>query len=125
MDKQISKILTVSFALAASISGVTMHLLLKALGGAFGIVALWMGNDLFRHGVPVAFGLLVFGLLQFNPRALGWGYEVIIELKRVVWPSQKDVKAMTIAVFIMVVTISIIIALFDMVSSYTLRFLVN
>jgi preprotein translocase subunit SecE len=125
MEKQTSKVLTVTFALAGVISGITLSLLLKALSGAFGIVAVWMGNDLFRHGLPVAFGFLVFALLQFNPRVLGWGYEVVIELKRVVWPSQKDVVTMTWAVFVMVTVISLVIALFDFVSSYILKFLVG
>jgi len=125
MEKQISKILTLTFALAGGIAGVSLSLLLKALAGAFGIIAVWMGNDLFRHGVPVTFGFLVFVVLQFNPRALGWGYEVIIELKRVVWPAQKDVITMTWAVFIMVTVISLVIALFDFVSSYILKFLVG
>jgi preprotein translocase subunit SecE len=125
MEKQISKILTLTFALAGTISGLTLGLLLKALAGAFGFLAVLMGHDLFRHGLPLTFGFLVFVLLQFNPRALGWGYEVIVELKRVVWPSQKDVVTMTWAVFIMVTVISLVIALFDFVSSYILRFLIG
>jgi preprotein translocase subunit SecE len=125
MEKQISKVLTLSFAIAGGIAGITLSLLLKALSGAFGTVAIWMGYDLFRHGLPVAFGFLVFIALQFNPRALGWGYEVIIELKRVVWPTQKDVVTMTWAVFVMVTVISLVIALFDFISSYILKFLVG
>lgn len=125
MEKQISKVLTLSFAVGGAISGIALSLLLKALAGAFGVIALWMGYDLFRHGLPVAFGFLVFGLLQFNPRVLGWGYEVMIELGRVVWPAKKDVITMTWAVFIMVTVIAIVIALFDFVSSYILRFLIQ
>lgn len=125
MEKQISKVLTLTFALAGGIAGVTLSLLLKALAGAFGVIAVSMGNDLVRHGLPVVFGFSVFALLQFNPRVLGWGYEVIVELKRVVWPAQKDVVGMTWAVFVMVTVISLVIALFDFVSSYILRFLVG
>ncbi len=117
MDKTNSKILTMSFALAALLGGFTLHLLIRVLAGAFGTVARLADSDVIRHGVPVAFGLVLFAVLQFNPKIWGWGEEVVSEIRKVVWPSGKDTTAMTIVVIIFVALASLIIAAFDFLSS--------
>jgi len=125
MDKTNSKVLTLSFATVAALLGFTLHLLIKSFAGAFGIVARMADSDLIRHGVPVALGLLVFVLLQFNPRVLTWGDEVVLEIRKVVWPSQKDLVAMTIVVVVMVLISSLIVTSFDFVSGYIITALMK
>ncbi len=73
MEKTNSKILTLSFAVAGALIGLTIHLLIKAFAGAFGVVARAADSDMVRHGLPVVIGLAVFAVLQFNPRVLSWG----------------------------------------------------
>lgn len=125
MDNTNSKILTLSFALAAALAGFTLHLVIKILAGAFGIVARMADSDLVRHGVPVLFGLALFAVLQFNPRILTWGEEVVSEVRKVVWPSGKDTTAMTIVVIIFVLVASVIITTFDYVSASGMNLLVK
>lgn len=125
MDRTNSKILTMSFALAALLAGFTLHLLIVVSAGAFGVVARMADSDVVRHGVPVAFGLALFALLQFNPKIWNWGEEVVSEIRKVVWPSRKDVTAMTIVVIIFVILASIVIAAFDMLSSQILNVLLK
>ncbi len=125
MEKTNSKILTVSFALAAMLVGLTTSLLIQAFAGAFGVVARAADSDVIRHGLPVALGLAVFLVLQFNPRILTWGEEVVTEIRKVVWPSRKDVTAMTIAVVIMVLISSVIISTFDLVSGFFINYLMK
>lgn len=125
MEKSFSKILTLSFALFAAVTAIALSLLLKSLSGVFASLSMVMSYDWFRHGVPVLVGFLVFFSLQFHPRVLGWGYEVLTELSRVVWPSKKDVLAMTWAVLIMVVFIAIVIALFDVVAAAIMNLIVG
>ncbi|MCS6838807.1 MAG: preprotein translocase subunit SecE [Bdellovibrionaceae bacterium] len=125
MEKQIAKAITLSFAAAGAIVAVGLGLLLKSLAGAFGSIAVLMGYDAFRHGLPVVVGLAVFLALRFHPRAVGFSYEVMVELQRVVWPPQKDVRAMTIAVIFMVTIISVIIFLFDFLSALLLKYIVG
>ena len=115
MDKTNQKILFVSFAAAGILLGATVHLLLKAFAGAFGVVARLSSSDLVRHGFPVLTGLLVFLLLQLNPKVRAWGDEVIVEIRKVVWPSRKDTTAMTIVVCVMVVISSLIVTSFDFI----------
>lgn len=123
MDKANSKILTLSFAIAAVLCGFTLHLLLKAFSGAFGIVARLTSSDLVKHGFPVVIGLGLFLILQFSPKILAWGDEVVTEVRKVVWPSQKDVSAMTLVVVIMVIVSSVIITSFDFISGYVVNML--
>jgi preprotein translocase subunit SecE len=125
MDKTNSKILTLSFAVTAAISGLTLHLLIKSFAGAFGIVARYTDSDVVRHGLPVGLGLLLFAVLQFHPRVLTWADEVIVEIRKVVWPSQKDMTAMTIVVVIMVLISSVIVTSFDFVSGYVINMLMK
>ncbi|MFN7727590.1 MAG: preprotein translocase subunit SecE [Bdellovibrio sp.] len=123
MDKTNSKVLTLSFATAGALTGLTLHLLLKAFGSAFGVVARLADSDLVRHGVPVAIGLIVFLVLQFSPKVLTWGEEVVSEIRKVVWPSRKDVTAMTIVVCVMVLISSVIVTSFDFMSGYMINML--
>lgn len=121
MDKTNQKILTVAFATAGAIFGLTLSLLITALSGIFGWMANLAGQDWFRHGLPVVAGFGMFLFLQFSPKMLQWGDEVVSELRKVVWPSRKDVTAMTIVVCIMVVVSSLVISSFDFVSGYVLN----
>ncbi len=125
MEKTNSKILTISFAMAAILVGLTLSLLIKAFAGAFGVVARAADSDFVRHGLPVVVGLAVFAVLQFNPRVLGWGEEVVTEIRKVVWPSRKDTVAMTIACVYMVLVSSGIIWLFDLISGVVINYLMK
>jgi preprotein translocase subunit SecE len=125
MEKTNSKILTLSFAVSGVLVGFTVHLLLKAFAGAFGVVARASDSDLVRHGLPVTVGLLLFVLLQFNPRVIAWGGEVVTEIRKVVWPSQKDTTAMTIVCVVMVLISSVIISSFDLISGFFINYLMK
>lgn len=125
MDKTNSKVLTLSFALASALAGFTLHLLIKILAGAFGAVARMADTDMVRHILPVVFGLVMFALLQFNPRVLTWGEEVVVEIRKVVWPSGKDTTAMTIVVVIFVIIASFIITSFDLLAGQAINLLMR
>jgi preprotein translocase subunit SecE len=125
MEKVNSKILTVSFASFGALCGVTLSILLRSFSGAFALVARALESDLVRHGLPVLVGFVVFAVLQFNPKVMVWGEEVVTEVRKVVWPSRKDTLAMTIAVCIMVLISSVIIGVFDLFSGYLINFLVK
>jgi len=125
MENSNTKILTLSFALTGAISGLVLHLLIKSFSAAFGIVARIADSDLVRHGLPVFVGLAVFAVLQLNPKVKAWADEVITEVKKVVWPSQKDTTAMTVVVLIMVAISSVIISMFDLASGMFLKWIMG
>jgi preprotein translocase subunit SecE len=121
MEKTNSKIITLSFAIGAFLTGLVVSLLIKAFAGAFAVVARASDSDIVRHGVPLLVGFGLFAVCQFNPRIVTWADEVVSEVRKVVWPSRKDTTAMTVAVVIMVFVSSAIISLFDFVSAYIIN----
>lgn len=125
MDNTNSKLITLCFAIAAALIGLTAKLLLVAFSSAFGIIARISSSDLVKHGLPVVLGMAVFAALQFNPRVLAWADEVVLEIKKVVFPSRKDTTAMTMVVIVMVFISSIVIASFDFISGYVLNILMK
>ena len=125
MDKTNSKIITLCFVSLSVLVGFSLSVLLKALSGAFGIIAKLSDNDLFKHGLPVAVALTLFLSLQFNKNILAWSDEVIAEVKKIVWPPIKDTRAMTIVVIIMVFISSVIISVFDIFSGFVLNQLIK
>lgn len=118
MEKSNSKILTLSFAIASGIIGLTIHLLIKAFSGAFGVVARAAEHDAVKHGLPVVTGLGLFLYLQFSPKILAWGEEVVSEVRKVVFPTRKDTTGMTIVVLIFVFVSSVIVTVFDFGSAW-------
>lgn len=121
MNKTVSKIVTLSFLLFSAIVGITISTLLKVFSGAFGPIAKAMNYDLFKHGLPVALTLALFIYLQFNSKILLWADEVIIEVRKVIWPTPKDTRGITIVVVIMILISSLIVSFFDMFSGFALN----
>ncbi len=120
MDKTNQKVLTLSFLIVAVLLALTLNLLIASLAGAFSIVARAASSDFVRHVVPVLIGLGTFTALQFNKKVLVWGDEVVAELRKVVFPPQKDVVLSTGVVIVMVLISSVIITSFDFVSGWSL-----
>lgn len=116
-----SKIVTLCLVSFSALVGFTLATLFRALSGAFAIFAKAMNYDWFKHGVPVAVALILFFSLQFNKNFLTWADEVIAEIKKVVWPSIKDTRGMTIVVVVMVLISSVIISVFDVFSGFVLN----
>lgn len=125
MDRSNAKIITVCLAASSALVGLTIALLLRSFAGAFGVVARLVDSNAIRHGVPVVVGLVMFFVLQFNPRVVTWAEEVVVEIKKVVWPSRKDTTAMTIVTLIMVLISSLIVTGFDFVSGFVMKSLIQ
>lgn len=125
METNNKKILTVSFAAAGALVGLVLGILIGLLSAASPKLEPYLSSDLVKHGVPLTLGFVTYLVLQFNPKILAWGEEVIAELRKVVWPSRKDTMAMTTVVCIMVVISGIVLGFFDLVSNYFVQFLVS
>lgn len=125
MDNNNKKIITVSFLIAGALVAFVLGLLMDAFAGSFIAVARVVSNDFVRHVLPVIIGIITFAILQFNPKTVKFADEVVTELKKVVWPSQRDTIAMTIVVCIMLVLSGVLFGVFDFASSYVVNWLVN
>src|SRR5688572_22357635 len=107
-----SKILSFCYLMAAVLVFFVSGMLIDTGASMWGPFARVFGNDLVRAGVQVSLAALTFGLLYFNKNWNTFFDEVVIELKKIVWPSRKDTVAMTIVVCVMVVICGIVFAIF-------------
>ncbi len=125
MENTNSKIITASFAACGVILGVTVHLLIKAFSGAFGIIARISNYDVVSHGLPIISGIAVFAVCQFHPKVQSWAREVVVEVRRVIFPSRKETVSMNISVIIMVLISAVVIMAMDWISGIGLNTLID
>lgn len=125
MEQNNQKIMTVAFVVTAFVVGIVVDVLFVALATSFGSVASIRSTDLVRHGLPIASGVLTFLALQLNPKVRSWADECLVELFKVVWPTQKDVTAMTTVVCVMLIIAGIVLGTFDFVSGQVIKVLLN
>ena len=69
--------------------------------------------------------MATFVWLQFSAKNKDFADEVITETSKVVWPTFKDVKGMTIAVSIMLIISGLVITGFDLGASKTLKLILG
>ena len=119
------KIMTMSFVAVAAIAGITMSVLLTTAAATWGGVAKLFDQDWFRHGVPVLVAIVTFSCLQFNSKVTAYTDEVITEIKKVVWPSRPETTAMTVVVCVMLMISGLLLGVFDMFSSYIVKYIIN
>ncbi len=125
MGAENKKIITMSFVSAGVLTGFVISLLMDVAASAFGVIARLQDIQVFRHGLPVALGLLVFGLLQFRPALNVWADEVVSEIRKVVWPSRKDTMGMTMVVCVLVVMSGVVVFGFDWVAAFVIEKIVQ
>lgn len=80
-------------------------------------------SELYVTMFAVVVALLVGVLLYRNERTYTLVNEVCAELKKVSWPTAKEVKAATIVVVIMTIISALILGLFDLVWSNVTDFI--
>ncbi len=125
MEKTINKIMMVSFVLAAFLVGYAVQVTNTILSSSWGAYARLTGSDLATHGAPVFFGVLFFIYVSFSKNIKSWAQEVIVEVSKVVWPSQKDTTAMTIFVCFFMLFTGILLGIFDFFSSQVIQFILE
>ena len=124
MHKANQKIITLSFLAFSGLVSFCLAALVEKIAVNWMFLSYWWSKDEVRHGIPVAVAVVLFLFLQFRKSTCTWAEEVLMELKRVVFPSRKDVLSLTFAVCVMVMISSLIIAVFDLLSGYVVGWLV-
>jgi len=67
----------------------------------------------------------LFGVARKHEAANKFGVEVVVELKKVVWPTRKEVTGTTTAVLIVVFLVALILWMFDKIFGRLIAFLVT
>lgn len=119
------KYITVCFVLGGACAAYISKILLDALSSTWGLAARYIQGDLIVHGLPVTIGLIIFLTLQFNGKAVKWADEVIVEVRKVVWPSRKDTIATSIVVTIMLIISGVLLGVFDLISNYLVKYIIE
>lgn len=115
------KIITLSFMVAGVLAGIVVHVFLEIFSTNVAFIGRALSSDILAHGIPVVVGLATFAALQFNKNVLVWADEVVVEMKKVVWPSRKDTVATTIFVCILVLISGVLLGFFDWASTWLVK----
>ena len=125
-DKKLQKkIVTVAFVAMGFITAITFKVLMTSLAAGFGVIARFYSQGWVQHSLPVAVGIGTFLALQFWPKARITGEEAVTEILKVVWPTKQDTVAMTTVVCIMLLISSLIIGVFDFLSTHFVKTIIN
>ena len=116
------KIVMVSFVVLAFLLAYVAKVIFETLSVAFGVFAQYYSMEAFRHGVPIAVGLITFTTLQMRVSYRQLADEVVTEVKKVVWPSKPELYSMITVVCIMLVVSGAVLGLFDLVAGTAVRF---
>jgi preprotein translocase subunit SecE len=124
-DLQNKKFVTLGFVAAGLLAFIVIRVLFQSAAISFGSVGRFWANPLLQHGIPVAFGLVTFFVLQFNSKIAVWGEEVIVEIGKIVWPSRKDTVGMTIVACVMLLIAGVFFGLFDILATSAVQYFVK
>ncbi len=119
------KIITLSFVAIAFLSAFVARVLLESFAVYSGSIAMLYGQEWFRHGLPILIGVSMFCYLQLKENTRVWANEVIIEVRKVVWPSQKATTGMTVMVCIILIVAGFVLGLFDLIGGVIIDFIIK
>ncbi|MBC6415802.1 MAG: preprotein translocase subunit SecE [Bdellovibrionales bacterium] len=119
------KIVTVSFVLISFCIAFVARVVFEILSVAFGFFANFYGMDIFRHGVPISFGVGSFLFFQLSPSYKKLADEVVTEVRKVVWVGKKELYSMTLLVSVILIVSGFVLGLFDLVAGTGVRFFMD
>ena len=119
------KIITLAFLGAAFLSAFVIYLVFESLAAYLGPVAWAYGQEWIRHGVPVSGGIFVFMFLQMREQTRVWANEVVVEVRKVVWPSRPATLGMTTVVCIILMIAGFTLGVFDLVGGALIGFVID
>ena len=120
-----AKIITLCFVAGGFLSGFVTRVLFELLAVYSGLAAMAYAQESIRHGLPVLLGLGVFLFLQMREKTKIWANEVVVEVRKVVWPSRQATLGMTVMVCIILMISGFVLGAFDLVSSAVVNFIID
>ena len=116
------KIVTVSFILLSFLIAFTARVIFETLSVPFGFFANLYSRDVFRHGVPIAFGIGSFLFFQINHNYKKLSDEVVTEVRKMVWVGKKELYSMTALVSVILIVSGLVLGVFDLLAGTGVRF---
>ncbi|MGK5084799.1 preprotein translocase subunit SecE [Bdellovibrionota bacterium FG-1] len=124
MESQYQKWVNTSYLALAVLVGYVVFSAGLHLGGAFDLEARIRNFDLVVRGLSVLAGLILFMAMYRHQRANQFMNEVMTELARVTWPTQKETTSATFVVIIMVVLSGMFLGFLDYIWTALLKMVV-
>lgn len=113
MESQYQKWVNLSYLALAVLFGYIVFSVAGKVVGAYDLEARVRNIELILRGVSVGLGAILFLVLYRNEQANQFTNEVMAELARVTWPSQKDTSSATLIVIVMVIVSGMVLGLLD------------
>ena len=113
MESQYQKWVNLSYLAFAILVGYIIFSVAGKVVGAYDLETRVRNIEFILKGVSVLVGAILFVALYRNDQANQFMNEVVAELARVTWPTQKDTASATMIVIIMVVVSGMILGLLD------------
>jgi len=113
MESQHQKWVNLSYLAVAILFGYIVFSMAGKIIGAYDLEARVRNIELILRGISVVAGAILFIGLYRHEQANQFMNEVMVELSRVAWPTQKDTTSATLVVIIMVVISGMILGFLD------------
>jgi preprotein translocase subunit SecE len=113
MESQHQKWVNLSYLALAILVGYMVFATSGKLIGAYDLEARIRHIDVILRVISVVVGILFFVILYRNEKANQFMNEVVVELSRVTWPTQKDTTSATFVVIVMVIISGMVLGFLD------------
>ena len=123
MENNYTKWVNVSFLSAAVLIGYVIFMLTAKLAAVYDLEARFHEIDWAIRGAGFFAGALSFAILYRHDQANQFMHEVVAELSRVTWPTQKETASATFVVIIMVLISGLYLGLLDYVWTQLLQWI--
>ena len=124
MDTRYQKWVTASYLGAAILAGYIVSGLAARLVGIYDLETRVRNIDLILRVSSVLLGAIAFFILVRHQKANQFMNEVMVELSRVSWPTQKETTSATMIVIIMVVISGVVLGFLDYLWTVLLKWVV-
>jgi preprotein translocase SecE subunit len=124
MESQFQKWVNLSYLATAALLGYLVFTLSAKIVGTYDLETRLHNVGLIIQIASVAIAAIAFWILYSNDNANQFMNEVMLELSRVTWPTQKETTSATIVVIIMVLISGAILGLLDYFWTYLMKLVI-
>ncbi len=124
MDNQKRKWVQLSYLFVSGLTGYVFFNILTTIAATYDLEARFHQIDWFIRGVSFFIAVVVYVVLNRHKKVNDFMNEVILELSRVTWPTQKDTSSATVVVVIMVIISGMFLGFLDYVWTQVIRWII-
>jgi len=124
MENQQQKWVTLSFVAASALLAFLVFSFGQKFAGVYDLEARFRHVEVALQGGAILLGVVLFAFLYRSDAVNQFMAEVVVELSRVTWPTQRETRAATILVVIMVLLSGVFLGLLDYFWTVLLKWII-